>query len=458
MSGLELGLPKMARTILKLAPAALICAAALWIALSARGSDQTLSQTKSPAPAQGEVTHRPDSAASAAAKPEKPAATAAANEADSWELCGTVVNDDGKPAPQASITVHNFPFVKTIRPAADGSFVVTVPNPPRWNLAIFAQEENGSRRAAFLRDRQLPEDSHVGPVQLVLKKSREIAVLVTDNANRPVEGATAGAQGNFTLLDRQHTDRQGRATLRLAASLPLQDVFAFKAGDGLDYCHYHSPDEPVAQPGSRPQDDAKLVDLKLAGARTVHIRVTQTGGRPVAGVRIRPWFFTLPKKGSILNLAPDAIEAVTDRDGTATFAQVPTQNQGTIIFNLFTQDYFVPKRLEFEPASKTGDLAAVVVPWEHVGGKVIFASGRSGRGAKIAFVGGGYQSEQSSGETKCDEAGRFEARLAPNQFVLFRATSGRAISEVQTRIIRAGLPTKPLNLVLEPATRACMER
>lgn len=404
--------------ILNLARVALSFAVAQWIALAGQASDSP-----------------------------------AAEKADSWQLRGNVVTEDGKPAPQTSITVRNFPFVKTIRPAADGRFVVTIPKPPTWNFSVFAQDKSGSRQAAFLADNSRPTTPSVPTVRLVLQKAREVIVLVTDKANRPVEGATVGVQSNFIVVEQQTTDRQGRTRLQIAASLPLQSVYAFKAGEGLDYCLYRSKDDWAINPYAKAQDDAKPINLKLGGARPVLVRVTKTGGRPAEGVGVRPWFFTLPNKGQVLNLAGDAIAAVTDRDGKATFPQVPANNQGTIIFRLMTQDYFVPDRLEFEPKSKSNEIAGVVAPWEYVRGKVIFANGRPGRGAKVAITGGGYQSEPFTGETSCDDEGRFEARVAPDQYVLFRAKSGKAISEVQTRVVRAGLPTKPPNLVLEPATR-----
>ncbi len=414
--------------ILRLAPAALFWAVVQLIALPLQGRDHSL--------------------------PRRERATSpAAGNADSWELRGTVVSENGKPAPRASITIRNLSFLETIRPTSDGSFVVTVPKALSSNFAIFAQDENGSRRAAFLVDNGRPTKPSVSTIRLVLQKAREVIVLVTDKANRPVEQATVGVQSRYVTVEQQKTDRQGQTRLQLAASIPLQSVYAFKAGEGLDYCLYRSTDEWASNPYARAQDDAKALNLKLAGARPVLVRVTQTGGQPVAGVSVRPWIFTLPQKGNILNLASDAIVAITDREGKAAFPQVPANNQGTIIFHLATQDFFVLHRLEFEPKSKSNEIAGVVAPWEHVRGKVISANGQPGRGAKVTIQGGGYQSEAFVGETNCDDEGRFEARVAPDQFVLFFAKSGKAISEVQTRVVRAGFPTKPLNLVMEPATR-----
>jgi hypothetical protein len=414
--------------ILRFAPAALLFAVVQLIALLLQGSDHSLPRR------------------------EKATSPAAGN-ADSWELRGTVVTEDGKPVPQASVTIRNFKFLKTIRPAADGSFAVTVPKPLSSNFAVFAQDENGSRRAAFLVENGRPIRPSVSTIRLELRKAREVVVLVTDQANRPVEGATVGLQSRYVTVAQQTTDRQGQTRLQFAASLPVQSVYAFKGGEGLDYCLYRSPDDWAANPYARAQDDARPLTLKLAGARPVLVRVTQTGGPPVAGVRVRAWFFTLPNKGQVLNLGSDAIVAVTDGDGKASFPQIPINNEGTIIFHLETQDYFVPDRLEFEPKSKSNEIVGVVAPWEHVHGKVIFANGRPGRGAKVAIEGGGYQSQPFTGEASCDNEGRFEARVARDQYVLFRAKSGIAISEVQTRVVRAGLPTKPLNLVMEPATR-----
>ncbi len=105
--------------------------------------------------------------------------------------------------------------------------MVTVPKPPIWNFSVFARDENGSHQAAFILGSQGAKS--VPTVRLVLRNAREVIVLVTDKANHPVEQATVSVQSDFITLDRQETDRQGRARLLAAPSLLLQSVYAFKA-------------------------------------------------------------------------------------------------------------------------------------------------------------------------------------------------------------------------------------
>jgi hypothetical protein len=88
---------------------------------------------------------------------------------------GRVVTRLGEPAAGASITVRNAAFAKTVQSAADGTFALLVPQPPAWNLAVFARDATGEQQAAFIRDESAVGNSPIGSVRLVLDKARELA-------------------------------------------------------------------------------------------------------------------------------------------------------------------------------------------------------------------------------------------------------------------------------------------
>ncbi len=371
-----------------------------------------------------------------------------------WELHGTVVTESGAPAVGVSVTVRNLRFTKTVVTKVDGGFVIIVPEPRAWGFSIVAKDAGGGHQASFALPAGSAVDAPLGPIRLSLATAFHLPVTVVDKTGHPIEGAAVGAEWNYRLVDEVRTNHDGKAVLHVPRKEPLQIVFAYKAGEGLDYVAFRRPNQPPSNPYMRSPTDLSPVSFVLSGARPVHVRVVDNQGHGLAGMLVNPWYFSLAKKGEDFNTSGlDALDQTTDASGWANFRMIPSANRGKLTFWVRTEDYFVPERPMFDPAGAANDVTAVLVPLERVRGKVISSDGRPAPFASITVAGSGYAFDDFRAAATSDAGGAFEVRVAPDQYYMFVAKREGRISECQSSLIRAGSSAKPLNLVLEPATR-----
>jgi beta-lactamase regulating signal transducer with metallopeptidase domain len=402
------------------------------------------------------TTTEPSHVVGAADRPSQKSASKKVSAADGqWELRGTVVTEAGAPVGDVLVTVRNFPFVGTVRSAADGRLSLTVPNAPSWILMLIGKDSGGLRQGVYAYSAALPwpQSGPSGtPVRLVMKAAREIPVTVIDAGGQPVAGATVGACAHMLEVATETSDSQGRAVLRVPADVELASVFAAKPEIGLDYFHYRNlgetPDNPYAL-----AHDAKSVKFVLNGARTARLRLVDGNQRPLAGVRVSPGYFQRPRKGGFNVSAMETFTKTTNAAGGATFHIIPADNRGKVPFSISTQDYAMSDRPSFDPDATADEIRVVLLRKELVRGSVSFPDGRPAGGATVAVAGEGFGSESFQGETTCDERGQFEIRVVPEMFYVFVATSGRFVSPRRTCVVRAAIPIEPVKLVVRPGAR-----
>jgi hypothetical protein len=392
----------------------------------------------------------------AADRPSKKSASKKAAATDGqWELRGNVVTESGAPVGDVLVTVRNFPFVGTVRSAADGRFSLTVPNAPSWILMLIGKDSGGLRQAVYAYSEALPwpqSGPSGSPVRLVMKAAREIPVAVTDAAGQPVAGATVGACAPSLEVATETSDSTGKAVLRVPADVELVSVFAVKPEIGLDYFNYRSASEPSDNPYTLARD-TKSIKFVLNGARTARLRVVDGNQRPLAGVRVSPLYFQRPRKGDLGVSAMETFTKTTNAAGGATFHMIPADNRGKVPFSISTQDYAMSDRPSFDPDATADEIRVVLLHKELVRGSVSFPDGRPAAGAAVAVAGEGFGSESYQGKTACDERGQFEIRIVPDMFYVFVATSGRFVSPRRTCVVRAAMPIEPLKLVVQPGAR-----
>jgi hypothetical protein len=386
---------------------------------------------------------------------QKSTASKTSAKAEPWELRGTVVTEAGVPVAGAVVTVHNFFFGKTVQSAADGRFSLTLPNAPS-ELILVGKDSSGLRRGVYVYSAE-PRAAHSGPkspVRLVMKAAREITVAVTDAGGQPVAGAVVGACAHMLEVETETSDSEGRAVLRVPADVELESVFAVKREIGLDYFGYRSPGQTPADPYTLAADDTKPIKFVLSGARTARLRIVDGNERPLAGVRVAPWYLERPRKGRDLNTqGMETLTQTTDRAGRATFHIIPADNRRKTPFIVFKPDYAMSDRPSFDPNSTSDEIRVVLLHKEPVRGSVSFPDGKPAAGATVAVAGEGFGSESFQGETTCDERGQFEIRVVPEMFYVFVATSGRFVSPRRTCVVWAAKPVEPVKLVVQPAAR-----
>jgi hypothetical protein len=409
------------------------------------------------APPQNQAPPTTTEPSQAADRPSKKSASKKAAATDGqWELRGNVVTEAGAPVGDVLVTVRNFPFVGTVRSAADGRFSLTVPNAPSWTLMLIGKDSSGLRQAIYVYEATppWPQSGPSGsPVRLVMKAAREIPVTVIDGAGQPVAGAIVGACAHLHEVETETSDSQGGAVLRVPVDVELKSVFAAKPEIGLDYFNYRSPGATSNNPYTLAAD-TKSIKFVLNGARTARLRIVDGNQRPLAGVRVAPWYIQRPRKGREFNVqALETFTKTTDAAGRATFHIIPADHKGKTPFSISKPDYAMSDRPSFDPNSTSDEIRVVLLQKEPVRGNVSFPDGRPAAGATVTVAGEGFGSESYDGETICDERGQFEIRVTPEMFYVFVATSGRFVSPRRTCVVRAEMPIEPLKLVVQPGAR-----
>ena len=377
---------------------------------------------------------------------------------DHWELRGAVFSEAATPVVGAHVTLRTYRLSKTVETAVDGSFSLELPNAPASGF-LLAADSDGRRQAIYRPqegDWQRSADSR--PLRLVLKKADETPVTVVDGMGQPVAGAVVAACIGFFDISKETSDAAGRAVLRFPADADLQSVFAVKPGVGLDYFAFaQSGDSTDSTPRNRyrlRRGDRRPIELVLNGAKTAKLRFTDANYQPLAGVRVAPWFFQKPKKGTDLHTGGMEIFAqTTDAKGMATFDFIPPDNRGLVRFVVSSEEYAVPDRPVFNPHEGSKAISVVLLRREPLRGRVALADGKPGAGADVFVAGEGYGEPDFGRQTICDARGQFELRVDPNMFYVLVATLGHDISPRLTQVVRAGEAIPPVNLVVQPGTR-----
>jgi beta-lactamase regulating signal transducer with metallopeptidase domain/protocatechuate 3,4-dioxygenase beta subunit len=369
------------------------------------------------------------------------------------ELHGIVVTESGAPVSGATVTVRAFQFSKTVHAAADGTFTLAIPN-PRYDGFLLAADPSGRRQAIYVPKPNWQESPQSGPIRLVLKTAREIPVTVNDATGRPVAGAVVAACAHLQEVAKEISDSAGRAVLRFPADTELQAVLAVKPDVGLDYFAYAFPWQNSLNPYLLPRGDARPVKFVLNGTKTARLRFVDGRQRPIVGMRVAPWFFQLPKKGSDINVqAMETFTRTTDANGVATFATIPADNDRSVPFVVNTKEYAVPNRPVFDPKATNGEITAVLPHKEILRGSVSLPDGKPAAGADVDVGGEGYGAETFRERTKCDEQGQFEIHVDPDMFYVFVATKDRYVSPRLTQVVRAGEAIRPVRIMLQPGAR-----
>jgi hypothetical protein len=157
------------------------------------------------------------------------------------------------------------------------------------------------------------------------------------------------------------SNSEGRDVLRVPADAPLQSLYAFKSGLGLDYWAFPHAARATTGDVPQPPDLNKPLILKLTGARTVRIRLLDPAGQPIVGMGVFPWYFQKPEWGRLddLNVSGTRdFRMLTDATGTAAFDWIPTWNEQAIIFWPGVGDQWTHDRIVWEPQKDPPEMTA----------------------------------------------------------------------------------------------------
>lgn len=264
---------------------------------------------------------------------------------DRFAIAGEVVDERGKPVPAIAVGLTMPPehHAETTT-NSDGSFRFSSPDLREARAGyklVRAQNASGDRQALVI----VNPGADAAHLRVALKPAKSTEVRVIDTGGAAVAGArVAVVQDRGWVLDSTETGTDGTARLRYPADATIGQVYALKAGWGLDYfttlVAYEAP--PTGGPALPKRVLLpREVRLKLTGARVVRVRILDHSGRPAAGISVYPLPMRLPGKLEGVHAAGGGSNGAvirTNASGIATFDWLPQTFEGGITFHAFSAD------------------------------------------------------------------------------------------------------------------------
>ncbi len=386
---------------------------------------------------------------------------------------GTVVDENGAILPNIKVAavegLGHTPDFLTQSDAA-GKFRFNLPE--RYAVSLVASDASGERMG-FVGFYDL-SDRRGRPLQLVMRKSRVIAVTVVDGKAQPVAGARVLAAFYLASphlaprqLIEQPTDPRGKALLRIPSDMPLTYVFAVKAGAGFDYVLYQR--RPVGRfanrgrrlkaidPHQRPPEDNQPIDFVLSGTHKVRIHLVDGRRRPLPGVRLQTLILERPNKGgpAVLYGAP-GLDVLSDQAGIAEFEAIPADATMPVTLITPTMGYNLYAPVTFNAADPVTDLTVVARPLPVLRVQVSWPDGRPATGARLDYTWRTYFARSigrlNGSERLYDGANPMDVvSFTSDAYCVVAATSDGFTSTTEARVARMDEPMRPVHLVLRPA-------
>ncbi len=195
--------------------------------------------------------------------------------------------------------------------------------------------------------------------------------------------------------------------------------------------------------------------LCLEGAAPLSVRITDTQGEAIEGAQTYVWLLRKKSGEEQLNLSyfADAFMATSDTSGRVTFDWFPIwQEEITTIWP--SADGFVHARGNYDPASKTGELAIQLDRLIPIRGTVRFADGKPAANITISASGAGYTFDGFRGNGKTNELGEYEILAAPHQIYMLYVTDKKWSAASQSGFaLLPGEVVAEKDFVLRRATR-----
>ncbi len=335
--------------------------------------------------------------------------------------------DEGR-QPVAGARVRSLDSVprQVVITGADGTFELPPERPYLSQIRIIATADGGARQGMLLYERPTRPDDPGPKAGIMLHPAHEVTLTVVDGRGAPVPDAAVFLLDLGSPAAEARTDRRGIAVLRGPTGLRTLWIVAAKPGVGFDYFeNYQTETHLDFSPTPR---EARLV---LNGALPkVRVRVVDSAGRPVPGLKIYP--LTVEKKGKyrFANFAPLPLDPLTDADGIAAFDWLPADIRSAE-FHAASQDYWLPGPCTLDPGKPDALLTARALRPTMVSGKVTFPDGSPAPGIEVRAKGSGGpgipQGREFFARATTAGDGSYEMLLMPEQTYTIKAVGGEGV-------------------------------
>ena len=352
-------------------------------------------------------------------EPAKSATSTVAPVEDSSTIRGTVADESGAAAEGIRVFVdwaHKGGGHAETRTDSEGRFKLAVASEVLPGILVRASTDSGQLQEYYEQPWERKLD-RIDDVRLKLAPARRVELRVVDTAQQPIADAKAGILANDHYFGTGSTDAEGKVAFLVPHDIKNIYVFALKDGHGLDYRAYVlSREQFHDKKAVAPTLPDRVVQLTLDGAKPIRVRTVAADGKPIAGVKVNPWYVQKPSEPMELDFA-DVVQTTTDADGFARFDWIPHW-QGPLTVWISSDD-FVHRRGIYDPKTGDGTLTVELQRPVPIRGRVTLPNGSPAAGIGVVASGAGYQDVDGfDGIAKTDALGRYEIQATPDMVYL----------------------------------------
>ena len=380
-----------------------------------------------------------------------PIAPADDRDSNTASLAGTVVDESGKAVAGAEVWTRGYlnPNNKPVRSDNNGAFQLNVDILPSGRIfaIVFARGEGDL--LGVLPVFEAPDQTK--PIRVVLKPARSLEVVVKDGEGKAVEGADLHLELNMRQFQEGKTNAEGIWKAKVPADSKTWSLYALKSKIGFDYAtaaRARGANQPL-----NPLPDR--LTLTLDGARSpLTVKTVDREGKPLAGVKVRPWYIKKPGRESDLNGLNDT--AVTsDANGIATLDWLPARLDETLEIIATHEEYHTSDNAaRVTPDKPTNELTITLFGSEQLSGKVTTADGLPVAEASLQVAGQGAGDARFLGVARTDAEGRYSLKVYSEQAYLLTAEKGDLVAPVKSGVVvREGKAVEGVDLVLGRGTK-----
>ncbi len=386
---------------------------------------------------------------------------AAVEKIESITITGRVVDSESGHVSDAQVSVQYRQISGTAEATAttdaSGNFSVEVKSKPiafrQWEIVAKTDDD---REVGFFRYDQSEETTVESEIEIQIEPAQPRAIEVLDTEGKPVANAQVVVQLGYPhSLDGLSTDENGRLELFVPESERVQSVMAWKDDVGFDYEVYAlDRDQQADLKTEVPEFPDAGETLRLDGAAPVTVKVIDSSGAPIKGVRLYPWLLRKESANRELNLSyfADAVSQVTDASGQTTFAWMPTW-QKSIVTIWPTAEGFTRTRANYEPAVDQGEITVTLNQLVTIQGKVLDDQGKPAGGISVNARGEGYGWDGGSDQTTSADDGTYMLHVPPEQIYMVTVADDKWVSDaVPSFAVNVGRPVAGVDLRLRKPT------
>jgi hypothetical protein len=291
---------------------------------------------------------------------------------------------------------------------------------------------------------------------IVLSPGRPLTVEVRDELGEVVKDADVAVLFRLRTIAAGRTDAKGIWRCRVPANLKQWGVTARKSKFGFDYAMtLLSAGSPKTSQVVR--SIPERLTLTLDGALSITVRAVDQDGKPVAGVPVSPRMIKKVGRESFIPLDESAANwPVTDAEGVLTLDWLPRRFEGSLEIDAkpVADLYPVNEGNRIYPQQIPKEITFTLLPFEQLGGRVLYSDGSPAAGIPISARGQGKGINGFVGSMQTDAQGCYQFRACCEQIYAVHVASNQWAAPARTGIVlKAGNPVTNVDFKLIPPTR-----